>query len=156
MNSDLISLSSLAISFFAIFWSIKTDWKLKKQSVELNQQHLLKNKKEEMDSKKAIIKAVAKNMRDCAKYSITISNVGIASAKNIRFDCGDICDIQKRESGILMNLDEKFPYPLLHAGDSFSLIAHMTNEYNPTPIITFTWDDDYQENNKREQVLDFD
>jgi hypothetical protein len=138
---------SLIVSVIAILCSIFTyfihDRKLKKQETQINEYQLKKNKDEQLEQKKASVKA---NLikEDKGQMIIKVFNAGKAIARNISLNMNDENII------VLMN---PFPYEFLNPQESTEIIFS-THEGSPDKLlIDIMWDDDSHSQNTHKQML---
>jgi len=110
-------------------------------------QNTIRSLKERIEQKKALICA---SVFECSsgKWNMTVSNIGQATAKNIRYspDTGDYI------SPVIV---DKGPYDLLNSQENFTVRILMPEEAQDIITVKFLWDDDYKINNGRTQIISF-
>ncbi len=137
MNMDLISLilSILALSF-SVFIYFYHDRKIKKQEKLLNDYNIRKNEQEEIENKKACIRANMIKLNG-GKYAMKIYISGKAEAKNINVQFMD------KLKGFYTT-ENKYSYKqiLPHDGTEFILLA--TEGHEDSIGLRLSWDDAYK------------
>mgnify|MGYP001289211441 CR=1 FL=1 len=155
-TSEIIALGSLLIAIASFAFS---GWKIRAQQKQINKLDI-KIKTEDIEQRRrACIRAEIKveeyfdnKGKRMRSYSILVTNIGIATAKNIRVE-SVIFDNQ--QSGIFVRIpDGVLPYPILNHLDSFEIPISLMVGHIHVPEIAFTWDDDAGSDQKRIQVLD--
>lgn len=146
--SDIISLASLLISVTVWVYSWRTRRILDKQQIQINDYTLSQNKKIEENGKKAIVRADAFKTGK-GGWRIRVYNSGEGSARNIRIYSADI---KAENSGISLMMEQD-SFPLLNKGDHFDIVMYLYEGHNPSPIIKFVWDDEFDKDREREQAL---
>lgn len=147
-TSDIIASVSLLFSVVFGIYSLYIGRKLNKQQLQINEQTLSLNKKNEENEKKALICANAFKTGN-GGWRIRVFNKGEATARNIRMHSDDI---DAKNSGIMIR-EQRESYPLLNKGDHFDLVMILYEGHNPSPIVKFVWDDEFGNSREREQAL---
>ena len=142
-----LSIGSLAVAIFSIIYTYIWEKKLRKQQIIINDQILSQNQEEKINKKKALI--CADTYKSGQDWRMKVYNKGEAPALNIRFSSEDI---EKENSGIKVNFKVN-PYPLLNKHDHFDVVLNLYEGHNRAPIVKFTWDDEFGDDQERKQAL---
>ena len=147
-TSDIIASISLFFSAISGMYSLYIGRRLNKQQLQINEQTLSLNKRNEENERKALICANAFKT-GTGGWRIRVFNNGEATARNIRMYSDDI---NADNSGIAIRIQNK-SYPLLNKGEHFDLVMVLYEGHNPSPIVKFVWDDKFGNSREREQAL---
>lgn len=148
-TSDIISLASLLVAIGSGIHSWCNGKKLKKQQIQINEYTLSQNRRNEEKEKQALICANAFRTGNNG-WRIRVFNNGEGTARNIRIVSDDI---DKEKSGVTLR-KESDSYPLLNKGDHFDIVMVLFEGHIKSPIVKFTWDDEFGNGRERMQALD--
>lgn len=141
--SDWISLFSLIIAIISLFCSWMIRNKLDKQQIDINS-HILSNyEKENNDKKKAFIEGEIIKEKD--KSILRIHNKGQTQADNVNFKIVD--------TDILFT-NNCSPYQI-SPGNKVDIYYRDTSFVQKASSVIFTWSDQDNDNQKREQKIIF-
>lgn len=147
-TSNIIASVSLFFSVVFGIYSLHIGRKLHKQQLQINEQTLSLNKRNEENERKALICANAFKTGN-GGWRIRVFNNGESTARNIKMYSDDI---NADNSGIIIRVQNE-SYPLLNKGDHFDLVMVLYEGHNPSPIVKFVWDDEFGNSREREQAL---
>jgi len=144
-----MAITGIIISCLAVLFSLFTfffyDKKIKKLDELIKKYQLKQFEKEEIEKKKAHVNASIVVVTQ-GKKTLHIHNIGMNDAKNIRLD------LLSDNEGVFL-LDNIFPYEKL--GPQEDIYVHMLLSEGCSDVIKIKikWDDEFQENNEKIQVL---
>lgn len=120
--STLVSAIAAVISIVAMIRTRKINaamLRLEEIHAELSKKQIEQIEKDKQEQSRAKLK-VELVKHSSTSYKFHITNMGSSSAKNINFSLTQDCD----SNPLVMNeYTQKIPYPMLNAGDYFTLIA---------------------------------
>ena len=121
------------------------DKKLKEQERRINEYQLKQIEKEDLESKKAIIRGnIVKGLK--GGRTLKVYNSGRAAARNIRVE-------GLRVDGIIYVNRDIFPYELMNPQDYAELTLHLTCGCPSTIKLKYVWDDESGKDIEFEQLL---
>ena len=135
MNLISLILSILALSFSAFIYFYH-DRKIKKQERLLNDYNIRKNEQEEIENKKAYIRANLIKLGG-GKYAMKIYNSGKADANNVNVQFTD-----KLEG--FFSTKEKYSYQQILPHDGTEFILFATEGHEDSIGLKLSWDDSYK------------
>lgn len=146
--SVVVSIITLAFSIFVYFTHKK---KLDLQQTEINEQQkilndygILKIKNEEIDRKKAYIKAEV--IRSGRSAIIIVSNIGKSEARNVKCNITELDQLRSIRS-------MSFPADLMIPGDKREIKTPIIMGMPSVINIECSWDEEYKESNISKQQL---
>ncbi|HEY5509425.1 MAG TPA: hypothetical protein VIK10_00190 [Prolixibacteraceae bacterium] len=139
----VLSAFALLVSIFAIFGSLYTycvhDAKLKKQDAKLNKYQLEKIDEEKIRQKRAKIKAEVVSKINTL-VTIRITNIGFCEAKDLKIDIQENPDFHIKTNHISKEL--------LRTADHESFELWHLHGVHSKLRLDFTWNDEFQNDNK--------
>ena len=142
---------SLAISILALCGSAFTyfvhDGKIKRQERKINEHQLAKITEEQIERKKASIKA---NLikRPGGNNLLKIYNSGKSAARNVRMETSSDADTYT-----LLERDEIFPFEIINPQEGTEVVFLSYEGATVKIKFKFIWDDEYQLDNIYEQII---
>lgn len=155
-TSDLIAFGALVVSIYAIISSeAKSKKNDKEQRIIKEEQGRLRKLILEKETKSAINEMKAELGARLVKitngnYRLKIYNKGKVEARNIEIN---FPDNDENEYLAKHDIEEKFPYEILHPQNSIELIAWQSLNSKRKYRIRIKWDDDYQRGNEGDYFL---
>lgn len=146
----VISAAAAAITVPISFYAILRQRKFERTQQLLNERLIEQSDREEIESAKANLRATSIGLGS-SKHKIRISNVGPATAKNVRLVVPD-------ENTVLIKSDfeAKFPLDVMERHEAVDLIATVSMGTAPKQPIELVWDDGHGENrSKKIEVVVF-
>lgn len=144
---DMISIiiATLAL-LFSIFTYLAHDRQLKKQEKQLNDYQIRMMAQSEDENKKAVIRAKVDKPAG-GRRTLYICNIGKAKAKNLIVDVPNPNDVYAANPEFPQTFAELLP----NAHREFTLFL---TEGNDELTLSYTWEDDYNKENKEDQTID--
>ncbi|QDY44490.1 hypothetical protein [Candidatus Pantoea soli] len=155
-TSDVIALGALIVSIYTIISSeLKSKENDREQRVIKDEQDRLRKLILEKETKSAIneLKAElgARMMKiSNGNYRLKIYNKGKVEARNIEIS---FPDNDQNEYLSTSDIEQKFPYEILHPQNSIELIAWQSMNSKRKYKIKIKWDDEYQKGNEEDFLL---
>jgi hypothetical protein len=140
--SSSLALLAIVLSCVALFFS----WKYGRTQNEVNLIEIEKNKEVKDAQKKAFIKHEL--VSDGKSHRFQLSNTGLSEARNVNIEF-----VEENNFIIGSEVQEKLPVKKLGAGESISMIAAISTSTKPQQEINICWEDDTNENNKRNVTI---